>query len=806
MPRMQLNYRAGTMNRFGIVLSITLLLISAFPQAYLEAGPQNRTLLHIRAPAEGPTERVYFHSASGDVEALLALRRHLIEEGARNVNCFVPFTVVCELPADVSYREFLAHTDIVLLHEADVAQADAREFVFGPKWTKLCYEMSDQMATGKYREESVKESLDRFVMPDISLPSRPAGPASVSPSSTEERLYFQDSEFMIGDILALLVYPESDGTQENWTDGQLSQAASGTVLAMMYYQETFPHVPIDFVFRSFPRTPTTTEPINFSREEGSPWITDVMNNLGYPGAESDYLQLVHQFNDDWRNEWKTDWVFTAFIANSTNDEDNRFGTRVVKELYLGFAQLGGPYMALPFPTGEPGVYALKGVFMHELGHVFWGLQEHMGYNDANCDSRSGYLNYQNYNRTVSVDPIGGAKGCASSYHPVPCVMNLGNAYYGYEGLPCKYTIGMLGLADVNDNRVPDAVDAAPIVVFQNSDLETTLTDSFHLRLQAISGAVANRNPVQPASRRRSYALPIKDVSYIVNGVGPIWMYPDDGVYDEDIEDIEVVLSDLIPGYSKVEVKTRNTLGATSESYVKGIYYVGLNFIHFSFSYLNEGVGISWNLLGETFHADLNLHRKLTGPAPGDSIIASHVTPAGPSSGYFTPYYIFDGSADPGRKYLYYVEGTFTVPYHGRDTTLTSRSRDFEVTASLHMTGQSIISAPSPNPFRDHTCISIRVPASTEEAGTGNSKTAWPAGSAPNAPVVYHDVPTSVIVTIYNALGHPVKRLYNGWSYATVLTIDWDGTNDNGDRIPSGVYFLRAKAGPYTQVQKVLVMR
>jgi hypothetical protein len=384
-------------------------------------------------------------------------------------------------------------------------------------------------------------------------------------------------------------------------------------------------------------------------------------------------------------------------------------------------------------------------------------------------------------------------------------MNIGNAYYGYSGEPCEYTTGMLGLADADNNRVPDAVDAAPSIVFETADVETTWADSFLLRLQAVSAAVPNRNPNQPVAYRMSYSLPIKNVSYLVNGVGPIWLYPDDGIYDEDVENIEVTLSSLIPGYSEVEVRTRNTVGAVSDGFIKKVYYVGLSFLHFQFNYVNEGIGISWNLLGETFDADLYLHRKDTGPAPGDTIIASHVKPAASGSGYFTPYFVVDGSASPRHKYRYYVEGTFTVSYRGRDTTLTARSSDFEVTACLPINEQCILSAPAPNPFRDHTWVSIRVPALSGEAGASNSKSSGP-NRAPSTPAIQDDVPANVNVTIYNALGQRIKHLYNGWSYSTILTIDWDGTNDNNERAPSGVYFMRVTAGPYTQVQKVLLVR
>jgi hypothetical protein len=795
------------MNRVVLFLILTLFLFIVGSPFHTYAQQGTPKLLNIQAHQEGPAERVYFHSASGDIEALLTFRKHLINQGARHVNCFIPFVVACELPHDIKHEGFLNKSDITLLRETDIEGSSAVNYVFGPKWVKLCYKIAEEMPTADRGDAHHLEALDRFVMPNIDIPSRPANPIAISsPAKSETRLLHQNSEFMIGDILSQTVYPESNGFQENWTDTQLSHAASATVLAMLYYQETFPRIPIHFIFRSVPRTPTNTEPINYTIEDGAVWIADVMNHMGYQGSESEYLNLIHQFNNEWRIQWGTDWVFTAFIVNSTNDEDFRFGTRPAKELYLTFSKLGGPFMAMPFPAGYPGVYALRSLFLHEIGFVFWATKEQKGRNDADCDTRSGYLNYLNFNQVVSVSDIGGVEGCSPSYHPVACIMNLGQAYYGFSGPPCYFSTGMMGLADENNNRVPDAVDSAPLVKFENTVLESTLEDSFHLRFQAISSAVPNRNPQQHPSQRLAYSLPIKDVSYLVNGVGPIRIYPEDGVYDEKTEDFEVLIPTLIPGTSEIKVITRNSLGATSGGFIKHVYYLGLHYIHFSFNFLNSGIGLSWNMLGETFDAKLDLHRIDPGPVPSDSIIASNVQPATASSGYFTPYYVLDESVVPRQKYRYYVEGTFTVHFRGRDTTVTHISDEFEVTASLPIENQQIISAPAPNPFCDQTWISVFVPASTREAGFQSSKRSGLPGNISQSPSVHDDIPTSVEISIYNILGQRVKLLHSGWSYATILTIPWDGTNDNNERVPSGVYFLRAKAGPYTQVQKVLILR
>jgi hypothetical protein len=794
------------MSRFVICLCFALLILSAILNTELYSNSKPPKFFNIQALKDTPAERIYFHSASGDIEALLSLRKHLMRQGARKVNCFAPFVVVCELPHGMNYEQYLINTDITPLRENDIQGESTGDLVFGPRWVKQCYKTAANVPTNESEDALALAAFEHFKMPDMIMPNRPGRPIAVSaPAEAEPKLYFQNSEFMVGDILAQLVYPESQGPEENWTNSQLSQAGSAAAQAMIFYQEAFPRVPINFVIRSVPWALTITEPINFRREEQAVWVTDVMNHLGYTGEPDNYVNIVNEFNNEWRAQWGTDWVFTAFIVNSSNDPDHLFGVRPAKPLQLVVAELGGPHMAAPFPSGSPGMSPLRQVIIYGIGHVFWAQLEHVGL-PTTCESRSGYLNFENWNKTVSIGPMDAREGCSVSIYPEYCIMNIEDVYFYYVESACYYSKGMMGLVDENNNRVPDAVDAAPAVQFNNSVLETTLTDSFHLAFDAVSSAVPNRNSKQAARYRLSYSLPIKDVNYMVNGVGPIQVLPVDGEYDEQEEEFKVDLHTLIPGYSNVEVITRNSLGTTSKPFVKRIYYIGLNYIHFNFTYRNDGIGVAWNMLGETFDADFDLHRIEMEPFPRDTIIASGVQPALPPSGYFTPFYVHDQAVVARKKYRYYVVGTFTTTYRGKDTTITHTSDKYNAIGSLPIDSQNILSSPSPNPFRDQTWISISVPRSTRESDFQSANRPGSPGNILRSPAVQDDVPTSVNVVIYNALGQSVKHLHSGWSYHTVLTIPWDGTNDNNDRVPSGVYFLRATAGPYTQVRKVNIVR
>lgn len=802
------------MNRAVLLFAISLFLLISVVSTGTASPSNPQRVLSIHQKLDDAGERTYFYSASGDEESLLILRKHLIAQGARKVNGFLPYMVVCELPHHIRYDAQIQNSDIIVMREADIPDEAGGSHIFGPQWVKLAYRMSTENPRDASEDLRYAALLENFVSPPQMTFQRPLRPSAVSAMETDTRYIFQNSEFMVGDILALLVYPESQGPQENWTDGMLSQAGGACVQAMLFYQEAFPQAPIDFVFRSVVRALTVTEPINFESPDQAVWITDVMNNLGYEGDESQYLDLVHQFNNEWREHYGADWVFTAFIVNSTNDPDHRFGIRPAKFFRLGFGHLGGPLMAVPFPTGLQGVTPLKQVFIYELGHIFWAQYESLGVAESDCDDRAGYLNEKNWNKTVSIGPMGSKEGCSSSYSPLPCIMNIEDVFYYYDGPPCLYTQRMLGLSDANSNRVPDAVDAAPIIEFENTALETVITDDFSLRFKAISSAVLNRNSRQPADLRVSYALPIKDVNYWVNNAGPLSLIPDDGAFDEDTEDFAANINELIPGFTEIEVVSRNSLGASSKdnniNYKKRIFYIGLNFHQFFFyivnNQTNQGIGISWNMIGRTFNATFDLHRIDTASASQDTVIAANIQPSGPPTGEFTPYYAFDGGVIPGRKYHYYVVGIFNQFYNGKDTTFTCRSIDFEKIAALPVADKNIISAPSPNPFKNKTRISIVIPPSYTEAGTRNLAANELPGGMPTAPAVRGDAPTNLNIVVYNALGQRIRNLFSGYKYATTYTEEWDGMTNNNVKAPSGVYFIRVTAGPYTQVQKVILVR
>ncbi len=83
---------------------------------------------------------------------------------------------------------------------------------------------------------------------------------------------------------------------------------------------------------------------------------------------------------------------------------------------------------------------------------------------------------------------------------------------------------------------------------------------------------------------------------------------------------------------------------------------------------------------------------------------------------------------------------------------------------------------SPNPFNPTTTISYSVPEASE-----------------------------VVIGIYNLLGQEIRSLSNGEHQPGVYTTMWDGLNQNGVRVESGIYIYRMSSSAGFSATKKLVM-
>jgi PKD repeat protein len=87
----------------------------------------------------------------------------------------------------------------------------------------------------------------------------------------------------------------------------------------------------------------------------------------------------------------------------------------------------------------------------------------------------------------------------------------------------------------------------------------------------------------------------------------------------------------------------------------------------------------------------------------------------------------------------------------------------------------------PNPFNPSTTIEYTVPATFQDGA-------------------------KVELVIFNALGQRVKILENGVKAPNLYSVQWNGTDEFGRVVPTGIYIYRIKVGDFTAVKRMSLMK
>jgi len=67
-------------------------------------------------------------------------------------------------------------------------------------------------------------------------------------------------------------------------------------------------------------------------------------------------------------------------------------------------------------------------------------------------------------------------------------------------------------------------------------------------------------------------------------------------------------------------------------------------------------------------------------------------------------------------------------------------------------------------------------------------------------------PLRTTLAIYNILGEKVKILVDEEKLPGQYQVTWDGKNDSGREVSSGVYFYKLKVGDLSQSKKLVLIR
>jgi hypothetical protein len=166
---------------------------------------------------------------------------------------------------------------------------------------------------------------------------------------------------------------------------------------------------------------------------------------------------------------------------------------------------------------------------------------------------------------------------------------------------------------------------------------------------------------------------------------------------------------------------------------------------------------------------------LQSPSPGNPDWGiDYIVPRGKYSGINVPkeFISVTRSAPKDDVTVYYTEVEYAVMICPKPTAVEEEEEEGGITPKDFELYQSY-----PNPFNNQTIIKYDLLKSCQ-----------------------------VSLTIYNILGQKVKTLVEGYQVTGSKVVNWDGKDEKGKDLASGIYFYQLKAGEATQTKRMALLK
>ncbi|MCB0211388.1 MAG: hypothetical protein KDJ52_18765 [Anaerolineae bacterium] len=395
-------------------------------------------------------------------EQFSQLQAFIKERAGRVTHIFPHRALMAKVPYDtMAQLKSFPGVGELFTNAVDVAQighysAETQQLI--STWNAIVAPVDPNSVMNKSVGTHFGEEEHTFIAPDFPQ----EGEKGIGAASSVTPGYYETSEYLTGSVAVGIVLVESNGTTdpstENWVNDEKQLVFNEIVSAMNWWAELEPRANLSFVYDDHFTNPlpTSVEPITRPYSDQKYWIEDAMTALGY--SSSSYFTQVRDYNNDLRSTYKTDWAFTIFVVDSSQDSDNRFS-----DGYFAYAYLGGPFMVMTYGNNGYGPYYMDAVAAHEMGHIFHALDQYSGAGQA-CDRRSGYLDIENQN---------------SQYGS--CLSNTSSIMRGQISpfnakLIDMYAAGQIGWKDSDNDNIFDPMDTnLPISIDTFSQTGNTIT-------------------------------------------------------------------------------------------------------------------------------------------------------------------------------------------------------------------------------------------------------------------------------------------------------------------------------------------
>ena len=211
--------------------------------------------------------------------------------------------------------------------------------------------------------------------------------------------------------------------------------------------------------------------------------------------------------------------------------------------------------------------------------------------------------------------------------------------------------------------------------------------------------------------------------------------------------------------------------------------------YFEARYFDNVVILRWITESETNNLCFEIYRGESKNGPFEKITSHSIAGAGTTASQHKYEYI-DETAVAGNQYFYYIEDIDFSGEKGRSETIPAVSGPFGKEKHKMFGESSVLGQPVkfqvfqnfPNPFNPETWIPFQLPEAAD-----------------------------VTVKIYNVFGQAVRTIDLGQKgighyLGKDESIHWDGRNQNGELVPSGVYFYQFRAGKFMAMKKMLLVK
>lgn len=381
-----------------------------------------------------------------------------------------------------------------------------------------------------------------FFIPDAFIPAD-YNEAMNAFSPSPNPGFYETSEYMIGSCAVSVIFLESNGAidpkSEYWTSSEVNQVKSEIQQALTWWKNQNSHASITFVYDWQTSIPINYEPITrpsvfTDNSHEKLWVNQAMAYFGHTTGNWMYRTRTH--NNAIRTSLGTDWGFTVFVVDSSNDADGFFSDGFP---YCAWAYYG-IFLVMTYDNGKLsaggwGNSRMDQVMAHETGHIFWATDE---YNLI--PEHSGYLN------AADVEGSG-------------CVMD--------TNLLClsSGTKMQVGWKDSDTDNIQDIVDTNPSTILTPYSPDPTSNTILTYVGSATVNPYPNNNP-QPSNSKNSVTInTISNVQYRIDGAPWLNTQASDGLFNSYSESFTFTTSSLAQGTHTIEARAINSVGNVDQT-------------------------------------------------------------------------------------------------------------------------------------------------------------------------------------------------------------------------------------------------